>query len=94
MSMLKATIITIVTTVVDLETMQSEHSVKIDDVDGLSEVSREIVGAVLIGAMKSTERGLREQFPQAGAAAQRSDEADDDDSDGEQSIDADLGVED
>ncbi len=76
MSMLKATIITTITTTVDLETMKSSHAVDVNDADGLSEISREVVGAVLIGAMQATERTLRQQFPRAGRAAERVDAKD------------------
>lgn len=55
-------VVTTVTTLLDVETMQQEVSVSIDDQDGLADVSTQVLGAVLIGSMRSVERSLREQF--------------------------------
>ena len=41
----------------------SSHSVDIDDQDGLSEVSREVLGALITGGLKSTERAVRAELP-------------------------------
>ena len=55
-------VVTTITTLLDVDSMQQEVSVDIDDQDGLSEVSSQVLGAVLIGSCRSVERGLREQF--------------------------------
>lgn len=55
-------VVTTVTTLLDIDTMQQEVSVDISDEDGLSEVSKQVLGATLIGSMRSVERGLRTQF--------------------------------
>ena len=55
-------VVTTVTTLLDVDSMEQEVSVEIDDQDGLSEVSGQVLGATLIGSMRSVERGLREQF--------------------------------
>lgn len=59
---MKMKVVTTVTTLLDIDTMQQEVSVDISDEDGLSEVSKQVLGATLIGSMRSVERGLREQF--------------------------------
>lgn len=55
-------IVTTVTTYFDVDTQEQEVSVNISDEDGLSEASSQILGAVLIGSMRSVERGLRSEF--------------------------------
>lgn len=70
---MRAKVVTTITTELNLDDMQPSHSVDIDDCDGLSDVSREIVGALVLGALQSAERGVREQFPRAGRAAERLD---------------------
>lgn len=47
----------------------TKHSVDIDDQDGISQFSTDILGAVLLGAMRSTEAGIKESFPRAGRAS-------------------------
>lgn len=59
---MKAKIVTTVTTYLDIDTLQQEVEVDISDEDGLSEVSSQVLGAALIGSMRSVERGLRKQF--------------------------------
>jgi CO/xanthine dehydrogenase FAD-binding subunit len=61
---MKAQVVTTITSLVDIETFETSHSVDINDQDGLSEVSREVMGALLIGALRSTETAVRRQFPQ------------------------------
>lgn len=61
---MKAQVVTTITTLVDFDTLETSHSVDISDDDGLSEVSGEMLGALLIGALHSTEKAVRAQFPQ------------------------------
>lgn len=75
---MRAKVVTTITTELDLDTMVPTHSVDINDCDALSEVAGDVLGALLIGAMQSTERSLRSRFPGAGRAAARLDEEDDD----------------
>lgn len=77
---MKARIVTTITTLMDLDTLTPEHSVDISDEDGLSEVSRDVLGALLIGALRATEKAVREQFPGADRSASRIDAAEADES--------------
>lgn len=67
-------VVTTITSTLDPDTMVTSHSVDIEDQDGISDVHPDVLGAVLIGAMRSTERALAEQFPGAGRSAERADE--------------------
>lgn len=66
---MRAKVITTITTEVDLDTFKPEHHVDIQDCDALSAVSPDVLGAVLLGAMKATTHSLREQFPRLGGEA-------------------------
>lgn len=59
---MRAKIVTTVTTLFNVDTMEQEVEVDVSDEDGLSNVSSQVLGSVLIGSMRSVERGLREQF--------------------------------
>lgn len=59
---MKMIVVTTITSTLDVETMEPTHSVDIEDQDGLSDVSREVLGALILGALHATERGIREQF--------------------------------
>lgn len=60
---MKMKIVTTITSLVDIDTMQPEHSVDINDEDGLSEVSAEVAYAVVIGGLRATENGIIKKFP-------------------------------
>lgn len=62
---MKAIVVTTITSTIDLETFDTSHSVDIADEDGLSEVSPDALGALLIGALSSTTRAVRKEFPRA-----------------------------
>lgn len=68
---MKMQVVTTITTLLDIDTMQQEVSVDIDDQDGLSEVSGQVLGSVLIGSCRSVERGLRKQFHIPDSVGQR-----------------------
>ncbi|HSV38714.1 MAG TPA: hypothetical protein VLI04_08140 [Nocardioidaceae bacterium] len=70
---MRAKVVTTITSELDLDSMEQSHSVDIDDCDGLSEVSRDVLGALVIGALQATERTARSTFPGAGRAADRLD---------------------
>lgn len=56
-------VVTTITSTVDVDTMVPDHSVDINDVDGLSEVSRDVLGAVVLGGIHATDRAVRKEFP-------------------------------
>lgn len=62
---MKMIVVTTITSMLDVETMHAEHSVEVDDQDGMSAVSSDVLGAVLIGALRSTTRGIEKNFPRA-----------------------------
>lgn len=66
---MKAIVVTTITSTMDLTTFESTHAVDIADEDGLSEVSTEVLGALIIGALGSTDRAIREKFPMAARRA-------------------------
>lgn len=70
---MQAVIVTTITTHLDLDSMESRHVMEIDDQDGLSEVSSDVLGALLLGALGASRRAVREQFPRAGQAEDRTD---------------------
>lgn len=67
-------VVTTITTIWDVDDMTSEHSVEVTDEDGVSEVSRDVLGTLLISALRSTHQAIIEQFPRAGEAERRHDE--------------------
>jgi len=68
---MKMKVVTTITTLLDVDTMEQEVSVSISDEDGLSEVSGQVLGATLIGSMRSVERGLRQRFDIPDSVGQR-----------------------
>jgi hypothetical protein len=75
---MRAKVITTITTELDLDTMEPTHAVDVEDCDGLSEMSVDVLGALVIGALGAADRAAREQFPRAGRAAARLDDEDGD----------------
>lgn len=71
---MKAIVITTITSTMDIETLETKHSVAIEDQDGLAEVSSDILGALLIGAMSATTRAVEKQFPRAARIRAKQDE--------------------
>lgn len=74
---MRAKVVTTITTELDLDSLTSEHSVDINDCDGLSEISRDVLGAVLIGGLHATRAAVREQFPRAARADDESEDGED-----------------
>lgn len=70
---MKATIITTMTSTIDLDTMETHHNIDINDVDGLTDVSPDVVGAILVSGFRAGERELRKQYPLVDGAAERAD---------------------
>ena len=62
---MRAKIVTTITTELDLDTLEPTHAVHVDDVDGLSEISSDIVGGLLLGALGATGNAVREKYPHA-----------------------------
>lgn len=56
-------VVTTITSVLDIDSMSTEHSVEVDDKDGLSSVSGDMLGAVLMGALGSTTRAVEKAYP-------------------------------
>lgn len=59
---MKMKVVTTITSILDVNTMETDTQVDISDEDGVSEVSKQVLGSLLIGSLRSTERAVREQF--------------------------------
>ena len=68
---MKVIVVTTITSIIDLDTMDSEHRMEINDRDGLSEVSSEVLGAVLMGGLNSCKQAVAERWPRVGASDKR-----------------------
>jgi len=62
---MKMIVVTTIKSTLDVDTMKTEHEVDINDQDGISQVSSDVLGAVLIGAMRSATRGIEDKFPRS-----------------------------
>lgn len=67
-------VVTTITTLWDVDEMKTEHSVEISDEDGVSEVSSDVLGTLLISALRSSRQAILDKFPRAGEAEKRHDE--------------------
>lgn len=68
---MKAIVTTTITSTFDVGTMEASHSVEIEDLDGLSEISLDVLGSVVMGALNSAKKGMAEKFPRVGAIDSR-----------------------
>lgn len=69
---MRAKIVTTITTELDLETMEPTHAIEVEDCDGLSEIP-DVLGSIVLGALRSAERSVRAQFPRVDGLAERVD---------------------
>lgn len=71
---MKMVVVTTITTTVDVvdKMRVTKHEMDIDDQDGISDVSRDVLGAILLGAFDAGAKSIREQFPGAARAEARS----------------------
>lgn len=58
-----ATVTTLITTSLDLDSMEPSHHVEIEDVDGLSEVSPDLIGSLIWGALTAARNSIEENYP-------------------------------
>lgn len=68
---MRAKITTTITTEIDLDTMVPEHTITIDDHDGLTEIHPDVTIALVLGGLAASRRTLREQYPRVAAADDR-----------------------
>lgn len=74
-------VVTTITSLVDINTMTPSHEVHIEDEDGLSEVSGDVLGAIVVGALRAAERAVVQAYPRVGESAERLDAAEADEVD-------------
>jgi hypothetical protein len=66
---MKVTIVTTITTTLDLNTMAKKHTIDIDDQDNVSEISRDVFGALVLSGLTSAVDTAAIEFPRAAAVA-------------------------
>jgi ubiquinone biosynthesis protein UbiJ len=72
---MKMVVVTTITSTLDINDMSTSHTVDINDEDGLSEVSGDVLGTVVVSGLRATMTAVREKYPRAGQAADRADES-------------------
>lgn len=64
-------LVTTITTTVDVDTLKTDIQMDVDDRDGLHQVSRDVLGSVLLVTLNSATEAARESFPRAAERADR-----------------------
>ena len=60
---MRVKVITTITSEVNLDSFETEHSVQIDDVDGISSISSDILYGLILGGLNSTRGAILSEQP-------------------------------
>jgi hypothetical protein len=64
---MKMKVVATITSYFDVDSNTTEHSIEIEDEDGLSEVSYDILGAVVLGGLRASQKAVVKKFPRLAA---------------------------